>query len=298
MGRRSGRHLARRGVGSGSRPPSFYRQLHITAQRIRVTAAVHTPEALAAVAQFAPAPMPAPAPTSASRLRSTQSLGERVRQLRTALNITQTELAGTRVTKEYISQIERGKARPTTEMVEWLAERLGVDGHYLANGTTLRAYANTEAFVSRAEAAVEGRRYTEAVETLASATISPEAPELQLRALLADSWAQMNIGNVRTATARLETARQLAEAGFGPLELAEISFRLGACRYKLSSISTAVALFGEALRLESESELRSDRLRADILAWRSRCYQRQRDWEAAREDIERSIELAAGIDHA
>jgi tetratricopeptide (TPR) repeat protein len=249
------------------------------------------------VAPFA-VPPSSPVPAATSRLRSTQSLGERVRQLRTTLNITQTELAGTRVTKEYISQIERGKARPTAEMVQWMAERLGVDEHYLANGTTLRDYAYTEAIVSRAEAAVEGQRYTEAVETLSAATISPEAPELQLRALLADSWAQMQIGNIRTAVARLEHARQLAETGFGPLELAEISFRLGACRYKLSSISTAVALFGEALRLEEQSGLRSDRLRADVLAWRSRCYRRQRDWEAAREDIERSLELAAGLDDA
>jgi tetratricopeptide (TPR) repeat protein len=264
-----------------------------------VTAAVHTQEKLAAAAApYAPAPTLAPASTSGSRLRSTQSLGERVRQLRTTLNITQTELAGARVTKEYISQIERGKARPTAEMVQWLAERLSVDEHYLANGTTLRDYAYTEAIVSRAEAAVEGRRFTEAVETLASATISPEAPELQLRALLADTWAQMQIGNVRTAIARLETARQLAEAGFGPLELAEISFRMGACRYKLSSISTAIALFGEALRLAEVSELPSDQLRADILGWRSRCYRRQRDWEAAREDIERSLELARGLDDA
>jgi tetratricopeptide (TPR) repeat protein len=239
---------------------------------------------------------PTSAPASAPRLRSTQSLGERVRQLRAGLNMTQTELAGSRVTKEYISQIERGKARPTEEMVGWLAERLGVDEHYLAHGTTLRDYAYTEAIVSRAEAAVEGQRYGEAVEALAATTISPEAPELQLRALLAESWAQMQIGNVRTAIARLEAARQLAEDGFGELELAEVSFRLGACRYKLSSISTSLALLNEALRLADESPLPSDRLRADILAWRSRCYRRQRDWEAAREDIERSLELAAGLD--
>ena len=254
-------------------------------------AAADTLEATA-VRPAASSPAPAPAP----RLRSTQSLGERVRQLRAGLNMTQTELAGSRVTKEYISQIERGKARPTEDMVGWLAERLGVDEHYLAHGTTLRDYAYTEAIVSRAEAAVEGQRYGEAVEALAAATISPEAPELQLRALLAESWAQMQIGNVRTAIARLEAARQLAEDGFGELELAEVSFRLGACRYKLSSISTSLALLNEALRLADESALPSDRLRADILAWRSRCYRRQRDWEAAREDIERSLELAAGLD--
>ena len=258
-----------------------------------MTAAADT---LDAPATATAAPVRAAQPAPPARLRSTQSLGERVRQLRAGLNMTQTDLAGSRVTKEYISQIERGKARPTEEMVAWLAERLGVDEHYLAHGTTLRDYAYTEAIVSRAEAAVEGQRYGDAVEALTATTISPEAPELQLRALLAESWAQMQIGNVRTAIARLETARTLAEDGFGELELAEVLFRLGACRYKLSSISTSLGLLNEALRLADASTLPCDRLRADILVWRARCWRRQRDWEAAREDIERSLELAAGVD--
>ena len=39
-------------------------------------------------------------------------LGERLRQLRVAAGMTQTELAGERFSKEYVSQIERGKTRP------------------------------------------------------------------------------------------------------------------------------------------------------------------------------------------
>ena len=52
-------------------------------------------------------------------------LGERLRQLRVAAGLTQSELAGERFSKEYVSQIERGKTRPTTETIEWLAVRLG-----------------------------------------------------------------------------------------------------------------------------------------------------------------------------
>ena len=39
-----------------------------------------------------------------------------------------------------------------------------------------------------------------------------------------------------------------------------------------------------------------DRLRSHILEWRSRCSRRQRDFEAAREDIERALELAERLD--
>src|SRR4029453_14136387 len=40
-------------------------------------------------------------------------LGERVRQLRVAAGLTQTDLAGERFSKGHVSQIERGQDRPT-----------------------------------------------------------------------------------------------------------------------------------------------------------------------------------------
>src|ERR671925_462363 len=130
-------------------------------------------------------------------------LGERLRQLRVAAGLTQSELAGARFSKEYVSQIERGKTRPARESVVWLAERLGVDADFLANGVT---------------ADQRGR------------------------------------------------------------------------------VETALALFDEALSLADASGLPCDHLRASIFSWRARCYRRQRDLEAAREDVERALELAEGLD--
>jgi tetratricopeptide (TPR) repeat protein len=75
-----------------------------------------------------------------------------------------------------------------------------------------------------------------------------------------------------------------------------VIFRLGVCRYKLSSVATATALFDEALGLAEGSGLPCDLLRADILGWRSRCRRRQRDLEAAREDVERALELAQALE--
>src|SRR5918994_2117001 len=61
-------------------------------------------------------------------------LGERLRRLRVAAGLTQGELAGDRFSKEYVSQIERGKTRPTPETVEWLAKRPGGDPALLSPG--------------------------------------------------------------------------------------------------------------------------------------------------------------------
>jgi tetratricopeptide (TPR) repeat protein len=82
---------------------------------------------------------------------------------------------------------------------------------------------------------------------------------------------------------------------FSDVERADILFRLGVARYKLSSVQTALNLFDAALELAERSDLPSDHLRSNILAWRSRCYRRRRDLEAAREDVERALELAEGL---
>ena len=107
----------------------------------------------------------------------------------------------------------------------------------------------------------------------------------------------MQDGDVRAAVELLNGARAIAEGSvFSDVDRAELVFRLGVCRYKLSSVSTAVALLDEALALAERSELPCDGLRSDIYHWRSRCHRRQRDFEAAREDVEHALELAQGVD--
>jgi tetratricopeptide (TPR) repeat protein len=225
------------------------------------------------------------------------SMGERVRQLRIARGLTQTELAGERFSKEYVSQIERGKTRPTPQTLTWIAERLGVDTSYLETGQTWDEYAEVEAAVMRAEAAVEGQRFEEALDALDGIAHSPEARELEFRASLAESWARMSHGELRPALDLLTRARELSEhPGFSDVERADVLYRMGVCRYKLTSINTAITLLSEALDLADRSELPCDRLRSHILEWRSRCARRQRDFEAARDDIERALELADRID--
>jgi tetratricopeptide (TPR) repeat protein len=104
------------------------------------------------------------------------------------------------------------------------------------------------------------------------------------------------VGEVRGAIVLLTRARELVEGpAFSDLDRAAVLFRLGVCRYKLSSISTSVGLLSEALGLAERSNLPCDLLRSEILSWRSRCYRRQRDVEAAREDVELALELAEAL---
>ena len=229
--------------------------------------------------------------------RATTGLGNRLRQLRVAAGLTQSELAADRFSKEYVSQIERGKTRPTKETLAWIAERLGVDSSYLETGQSWDEYAEAEAAVVRAEAAVEGQHFDEALAALDGLQYSPEAQELEFRARLAEGWARMHVGQLRPALEVLTRARELSEQScFSDVERSDVLYHLGVCRYKLTSINTAQNLLSEALDLADRSALPCDRLRSHILEWRSRCSRRQRDFAAAREDIERALELAERID--
>src|SRR5919201_5722434 len=122
-------------------------------------------------------------PTATEALK----LGERLRQLRSAAGLTQSDLAGDRFSKEYVSQIERGKTRPTRETVEWLAARLGVDAGFLANGVATDERSRLEAALARAEALMESAQNEEAgaeYERLVVATKATGIAELTVRALL------------------------------------------------------------------------------------------------------------------
>jgi tetratricopeptide (TPR) repeat protein len=241
--------------------------------------------------------------TSPSRAAASAGvrLGERLRQLRVAAGLTQTELAGARFSKEYVSQIERGKTRPARETIEWLAERLGVDADFLANGVTADQRGRVETALARAEALTEATRDQEAIaafEDARTAVLATGLSELEVRLLCGEAQARARVGQIREAIDQLNRARSLAEGPeFSNVERAEVLFRLGVCRYKLSSIQTALGLFNEALKLADGSGFPCDQLRASILDWRSRCYRRQRDLEAAREDVERALELAQSLNN-
>jgi len=242
---------------------------------------------------------PAAPAQSPSRQPAGIALGARLRELRIQAGLTQSELAGARFSKEYVSQIERGKTRPTRETIDWLAARLGVDAGFLEDGISADERMRVEARLAQAEALAESEQFDEAVELFERARGSVAtlgSPALEVRAICGAWKALVPLGRVREALDLLTHAREVTErSGFSDVERAEVLYRMGVCRHLLQSNATALALLDEALTLAERSGLPSDLLIANILHWRSRCYRRQRDYEAAREDVERALELAEGV---
>lgn len=63
---------------------------------------------------------------------SDMTLGQKVRELRLAKQLTQRELAGDFITRNMLSQIENGSAMPSMKTMEYLAEKLGKSiGYFL-----------------------------------------------------------------------------------------------------------------------------------------------------------------------
>src|SRR4051794_16419133 len=150
------------------------------------------------------------------RVRSTEGpkagnrIGERLRQLRVAAGLTQSELAGQRFSKEYVSQIERGKTRPTPETIEWLAARLAVDPGYLGSGVSSDERGRVEAALARADALTRAHRSEEALveyETISRVVRSTGSVELEVRALSGEAWARGVAGGVPPAPAQLAAGR-------------------------------------------------------------------------------------------
>src|SRR3954466_7402232 len=146
--------------------------------------------------------MPRAATNTPRSSRSGNRLGERLRQLRVTAGMTQTDLAGERFSKEYVSQIERGKTRPTRDTIEWLAQKLGVDPGFLERGVSADERRRVETLLARAEALSGSGQHAEAAEEFGNcktAVLATGVTELEVRHLSGEAWARMEAGEVKHA---------------------------------------------------------------------------------------------------
>ena len=99
---------------------------------------------------------------------------------RRAAGMTQVELAAGRFTKQYVSQIERGEVVPSDELLDWLAERLGVERLYLETGLGASDLERIEQRLAEGQALLDTRRDAEAAELFRELrqSLAPGAPRI------------------------------------------------------------------------------------------------------------------------
>src|SRR6476660_7213547 len=165
-----------------------------------------------------------------TRRERATGVGARVREARLATGLTQAELGGSRFSKEYVSQVELGKTRPSPAALDWFAERLGVDRLALAGENSAAVRAACEAAIARAEAELERHRDAEALSELDGARAalrSGDDDRLLLRLLLARGWALQNLGRMDEAIAELGEARSIADSNGAADGVALALYRIG-----------------------------------------------------------------------
>ena len=116
------------------------------------------------------------------------TVGEKVRELRVAKMMSQSELAGTYITRNMISCIESGAALPSLSTVLYLAKRLGVSaGYLLAENEDDLFYRKMEQMENVKKAFREGE--WEVCRSLCQTMLTDGDDELLL--LLAQCWLQI-----------------------------------------------------------------------------------------------------------
>lgn len=156
---------------------------------------------------------------------------------------------------------------------------------------------NLEHALARAEQLTADNHHDDAVQALEEISqATRDDMAFVLRHRLALSWAEMYRGNLQAATELLGQAQTIVQSPrFDAIDRAEVLYRRGCVALKSAQVADADTLFTRALETNDRSAHPSTLLAANAHEWRSRCHQLRRDWDAARRDAEKSLELAGAV---
>lgn len=135
------------------------------------------------------------------------NLGQRIKQARLELGVSQRTLCGDTITRNMLSQIENGSARPSMDTLRVLAERLGRPMSYFLEEVTVSA---NQSLMERTRDAYIAGEYGSALEIL-EAYQAPDEVFDQEAALLR-CLCRMELAEQALSQGRLVYARQLLEA--------------------------------------------------------------------------------------
>lgn len=200
-------------------------------------------------------PRPGGAPVTADE--APMSTGERLRRLRIAAGLSQTELAGDTLSPSYVSLLEAGKRQPSSEVAAVLAKRLGCSVSMLLYGQPSERERRIDLELSYARLAL-------------SHGASADAKK-RLRALLDETDLDRRVGDeaVLMLAEAYEKDAQLSEAiellgplfqrarrGESHLPVSAISVRLCSCCSQSGDYHRAVVIGEQALEAADAQGLR------------------------------------------
>lgn len=160
----------------------------------------------------------------------TRGVGARIRRLRRRLGLTQAQLAGGKLSKSYISQIETGRVKPSDRALRYLARRLGKTPEFLQQDDNVGA--RIRLLVFTVQNCIRRREMAEAKERLR------EAAELAMRAEDQLQLAQVHecAGHLYVATGHFEEATRAFREAISILRGVENMDRIASLHCSLANV--------------------------------------------------------------
>ncbi|KEO81079.1 tetratricopeptide repeat protein [Tumebacillus flagellatus] len=191
------------------------------------------------------------------------SLGQKIRELRIAKGLTQSDLGSGLVTPSMISQIESDKANPSYKVLEAIAEKLETPlEHFLADIQTQLEQTSAHKV---AKALLSSRNYERATGLLESLLDKP-APNLNLidvKSDLGDCY--MNLGDYERAIAEFQDVLEIAKEKENTPALLTALNKLGVIEQKRQKYHRAIYQWRKAYELFDDLPHSEPYLQSQIL---------------------------------
>ena len=195
--------------------------------------------------------------------------GARLRSLRRAAGLSQTDLATEGLSPSYVSLIESGKRPASATVIGILARRLGVDEQYLTTGVDAEAGAALELDVAYGEIALRNGDAQQALahaEEVLAATPHTVPPAVRRRAQRLHAEALEGVGRLEDAIRELEPLRAEATETRQWLDELRLALTLARCHKELGDLRHALTLATDAMDRAVRLELTGSDVHAELSA--------------------------------
>ncbi|UNL86786.1 helix-turn-helix domain-containing protein [Priestia koreensis] len=185
----------------------------------------------------------------------TKAIGERIRQMRLAQDMKQKDLAEGIVTRGYISQIEKGNAKPSIEILKSIADKLEVSLAFLLeespeeqNDRDHSDLKKKHLFFNHSEYLLDNRKFSEFEKLLPE--LEEDSDDFQFKSL-----SEYLLGRYYWETKRFNHAKQYLEKSIGDSLPINFDVRAkalnlqGKVMFKLGKYQGALQCFNNALQL-------------------------------------------------
>lgn len=221
------------------------------------------------------------------------SLGLRIRQLRQSRGLTQQQLGGGRLSKSFISLLERDRTRPSVETLVFLARQLGasVDALLGQDGHPPETAASSLLTISRD--AIRRRDFATASKVLEAVHFLTErfrVDEAGREAQLQAAEVAIEKDDLAHASALLDTALKGCEHEKDYWRLGRVMIQQGKLRLRQRTYSQAADILESALVMLRRAKAGRDPARVQALILLGTALTRMDRWDAALRRYQEAVE--------